>query len=107
VKDARDLVRTTLLDWGIAMDGPVLATSELVTSAIQRARDEITITLHKSPEYVRVEIHDDNPEALALNDPSPVGVSHRHSMMLVQSVVTRWGSETAADGNTVWFEVAS
>ena len=61
--DARRAAREALVRWRLPelVDTVVLAVSELVTNAVRYGRPSVSLDMQRSPEQVRVEVHDGDP----------------------------------------------
>jgi len=107
VSESRKFLRRTLEGWGIddeTTDTAVLCLSELVTNALIHARTGCAVRAVLEQSTVRITVRDGgSPEAAStapLDDPLQV---HGRGLRLVDSLVTRWGSERDSVGTTVWF----
>ena len=107
VSESRKFLRRTLEDWGIddeTTDTAVLCLSELVTNALIHARTGCAVRAVLEQSTVTITVRDGgSPEAAStapLDDPLQV---HGRGLRLVDSLVTRWGSERDSVGTTVWF----
>ncbi len=54
---------------------------------------------------MRVEVADHDP-ALPVQQHPPAEAVTGRGLLIVDALATRWGVEPAADGKTVWFELA-
>ena len=111
VSESRKFLRRTLEDWGIddeTTDTAVLCLSELVTNALIHARTGCAVRAVLEQSTVTITVRDGgSPEAAStapLDDPLQV---HGRGLRLVDSLVTRWGSERDSVGTTVWFVLES
>ncbi len=83
----------------------LLLTSELVTNAVKYGGEHIVLRLNDDPERLRIEVHDDGPQAPRLG----AGESHAlggRGLLLVESLAHEWGTtrpEGQAPGKSVWF----
>jgi two-component sensor histidine kinase len=78
--------------------------SELVTDALRRHPERITIDLQRSDGVVRVEVSDNESGLVEkVDDTTERGIRRD----LVESLASRWGAETDRDRTTVWFEIAT
>jgi anti-sigma regulatory factor (Ser/Thr protein kinase) len=109
VRTARRLVAVVAGDDIPAGDmaGLLLATSEVVTNAVEHGAAPIHLRVMREPNNVRVEVHDGSPlpPRLRSETPGPWEVRGR-GMMIVEGCTSRWGIEEEVDGKSVWFEVA-
>ncbi|MER0245375.1 ATP-binding protein [Streptomyces sp. HSW2009] len=112
VRQARELVREALVDWGIeaVSDVTVLLVSELVTNSLRYAKGPIGVRMYFRPlpesggRALLVEVSDpvDDPpreRAAALEDEGGRG------LQLVAVASRRWGTRRGTVGKTVWFEL--
>ena len=84
-----------------------LLVSELTTNAVLHARTPLRLTLCRRGPRVRIEVGDgDRTPPLVNLRPDPLHPGGR-GMCLVNSIADDWGIELAADGKTIWFEIAS
>jgi anti-sigma regulatory factor (Ser/Thr protein kinase) len=104
---ARRYVRDLLADAAIsdsAADLAVLATSELVTNAVQHAGTRVDLRVEIADETLRVEVVD-------YGDGCPVysrvasDADRGRGLMVVSRVATRWGVDLELDRKSVWFEL--
>jgi anti-sigma regulatory factor (Ser/Thr protein kinase) len=103
VREARDFVRNRLFDTHVDIDDAVLLTSELASNAVTHARSDYRVTIRRSTGAVRIEFHNDAPEMVPMFEtPSERG---GRGMRLVESISSRWGTESAPDHKIVWFEL--
>ncbi len=107
VSESRRFLRRTLESWGIdddTTDKAVLCLSELVTNALIHARTGCVVRAVLEQGALTITVRDaGSPEpasTVPLDDPLQV---HGRGLRLVDSLVTRWGSERDAEGTTVWF----
>lgn len=108
VRRAREFVRTTLGDVdGDERDTAVLLASELVTNAVLHAGTpvELGIVVDRDLALVCVADGEDDGSAVLTRRHGP----DRHGgrgLALVEGLSDRWGTETYADGKTVWFTLS-
>ena len=104
---ARRYVRGVLADAGIGDSTAypaVLATSELVTNAVQHAATRVDLRIEIGDGTLRVEVVD-------YGDGCPVysriasDAGHGRGLMVVSRVATRWGVDLELDRKSVWFEL--
>jgi anti-sigma regulatory factor (Ser/Thr protein kinase) len=88
------------------LDHVLLATSEVVTNAIEHGRGPIGFRIAFDAAHIRVEVTDTSPEAprVAPRTPGASDVRGR-GMVIVQHCTDRWGVAPLGDGKSVWFEV--
>jgi anti-sigma regulatory factor (Ser/Thr protein kinase) len=89
------------------MAGLLLATSEVVTNAVEHGAAPIHIRVTREDDSVRVEVHDGSPlpPRVRQEEPGPWEVRGR-GMMIVERCTSRWGIDDEVDGKSVWFEVS-
>jgi anti-sigma regulatory factor (Ser/Thr protein kinase) len=91
----------------------LLMTSEVVTNAIQHARqthrDEprsIMLDARVTSDQLRVEVHDPDQHGPELTNAGPTA-THGRGLMIVQALAKEWGVvRTGPSGKTVWFTLA-
>jgi anti-sigma regulatory factor (Ser/Thr protein kinase) len=107
--EARKLVQSVLPDAGHDVRADVeLAVGELVTNAVVHATVHhdalIEVVIRRTPDRLRVEVHDGNitfPSLHAVDD----AVTGGRGLRIVEATTDRWGVEAAPSGKFVWFEV--
>ncbi len=112
VRQARELVRDALADWGLkAMsDVTVLLVSELVTNSLRYASGPIGVRMYFRPlpdtggRALLVEVSDpvEDPPRERAADPEDEG---GRGLQLVACASRRWGTRRGTVGKTVWFEL--
>ena len=84
----------------------VLIVSELVTNAVLHAATPCELVVEVVDGRLRVEVHDgDTRLPVRRRAPTDGGATGRGVRML-QALGDDWGSEPAADGKVVWWELA-
>lgn len=106
---ARRFVGAALRRWDIdaeLTDIALLLTSELVTNSYLHAACDAQVSVVRRPDIVRVEVHDagGGPVRRRALDPE---VPDGRGLNIVDSLATRWGSQTSESGTLVWFELAT
>lgn len=86
------------------LDGLLLATSELVTNAVEHGAPPIELVVERGPDRVRVVVKDGSPLRPRHGSPAVTDVRGR-GMMIVDRLANRWGVEELAAGKAVWVEV--
>lgn len=95
-----------------------LLTSELVTNAVIHPRPSATahtdvaaivLHLHRTPDRLRVEVIDHDPEPLQPAAGPADDLSHGWGLQLLDRLATSWGAQplSVEVGKTVWFEIHS
>ncbi|MCH9718632.1 MAG: ATP-binding protein [Actinomycetia bacterium] len=106
-RQARDAVRNALTDWQLSscLDDALLIASELVTNAATHGIGEVSLHLRVSGSLLRIEVHDEQVEALpetrAPGDTEPGG----RGLHLVAALSSNWGWEVGAHTKTIWAEI--
>lgn len=87
------------------LDDVLLATSEVVTNALEHGGPPVELCVDYEDSHVRVEVRDGSPLPPRLRDdaPGPSEVRGR-GMVIVDRCTDRWGTDPLADGKKVWFE---
>jgi anti-sigma regulatory factor (Ser/Thr protein kinase) len=101
---ARHFVCDALSGREAPLDVVALLVSEVVTNAVLHARSEVTLTVRIDNQSVRVEVADRSaavPEQRPFTDDAVTG----RGMYLVEQLADHWGTDPAADGKVVWFEL--
>ena len=104
VRTARDLTTRALLDWGCPQQigAATLIVSELVNNAILHARSDLTVSIARWGDLVRLAVHDATPERPVRRDQGPTQVTGR-GMLLVAALSQSWGVlPTTGGGKVVW-----
>ena len=88
------------------LESVLLATSEVVTNAVEHGAPPIDLRVDRADERIRVEVRDASPLRPRHRDvePTPADVRGR-GMTIVERVTDRWGVEPRTDGKAVWFEL--
>jgi len=100
---ARRFVADALEQGGLQVWPVDLATSELVTNAVENVAGPVHVRIRIAG-TVRVEVADCGPGIPVVPDRSPDRERGR-GLMIVDAVSTHWGVERTATGKTVWFVV--
>jgi anti-sigma regulatory factor (Ser/Thr protein kinase) len=89
------------------LEGVLLATSEVVTNAVEHGAPPIDLRVDAADERVRVEVRDASPLPPRARGDDVAGPSdvRGRGMTIVDRVTDRWGVEEQSDGKAVWFEV--
>jgi anti-sigma regulatory factor (Ser/Thr protein kinase) len=109
VSDARRRVVATLRSWGLPSDSEVLdsvelATSELVTNAVNHAGAEpIAVRIRLRGEVLRVDVRDSSGR---LPKPRPPAVTDENGrgLLIVAALASRYGVEATPVGKRCWAE---
>lgn len=108
---ARSIVRQRVTNGlRIAADDPftidtMLATSELVSNALEHAHGRCTMRVTLSCHAVRVEVADLDASAHLTAAMPPPEAQNGRGLAIVETIATRWGTERSPQGKTVWFEI--
>jgi anti-sigma regulatory factor (Ser/Thr protein kinase) len=106
---ARRLVADALRRMGhgaVLIDDARVVVTELAANAVLHARSPFTVSLGRADSTVRILVRDASPAAPAVGEESSTRPSGR-GMRLVDTLASRWGVDVAADGKTVWAELAT
>jgi Histidine kinase-like ATPase domain len=103
----RQLVRETLLSWGMAdsEDVTLLLVSELVTNALLHGHPPLELRLSADRGRVRVEVFDAAGDHRPAREFAPLDAARGRGIEIVAALASRWGSASAPAGKVVWFEV--
>ena len=108
VRLARRATRDALAGWSLGRleETAVLLVSELVTNAVQHARDAGTVTLELTSEdaWLRIEVQDADPRWPQPRTPADCDESG-FGFILVDALASKWGVHHTAAGKAVWAEV--
>ncbi|GAA2654556.1 MULTISPECIES: ATP-binding protein [Streptomyces] len=120
VSRSRDFTREALIAWCWLPDGEsagsdpeaaedvLLLVSEVVANACLHGRGPRALVLDCSPERLRVEVTDGNPAPpvrIPDRGPDERAQPGGHGLLILERLARGWGSESGADGKSVWFEV--
>lgn len=101
-------------DWpSHVLDDTVLATSELVSNAVQHGTGDITLVVATANRSVRVEVHDHgDPIAQTPRSATDHGAAtnddeNGRGLVIVEAITARWGitNHRPPPGKSVWFEL--
>jgi hypothetical protein len=103
-RQARDLATEACVRWELPhLVGPAcLITSELVTNAMVHARTMMDLRITKGRRYLIIAVRDGSTALPQLMRTSPSRTGGGRGLMLVDSMVRRWGSLVTGDGKVVW-----
>lgn len=104
--EARDFVGAALRSWACdeALTADVvLATSELVTNAMEHGRGEITVDIRLIESRVLLRVRDEGPGAPVSADTEVLSPRSR-GLTIVDALSTAWGWQLAPGGKWVWAE---
>lgn len=83
-----------------------LMVSELATNCVQYVESDITVTIERTAEQVRVEVSDGghgDVDRVEVKDPAPTEPTGR-GLRIVDQLADEWGVEPVpGDGKNVWF----
>jgi anti-sigma regulatory factor (Ser/Thr protein kinase) len=106
-REARAATRRALPRWSLSalLDPVLLVVSELVGNAVRHGRPPVDMRLRKHGRGVRVDVHDEAPNAPTATPAAPDAESGR-GMVLVDAVAAETGVEhIEGDGKVVWAQV--
>jgi anti-sigma regulatory factor (Ser/Thr protein kinase) len=104
--EARDFVSAALRSWACdeALTADVvLATSELVTNAMEHGRGEITVDIRLIDSRVLLRVRDEGPGA-PVSTANEVLSPRSRGLTIVEALSTSWGWQLAPGGKWVWAE---
>jgi anti-sigma regulatory factor (Ser/Thr protein kinase) len=106
-RQARRFVTSALSQLGLPelTDTALILVSELVTNAVLHARSEVTLTVARTDDGLRMEVGDHSSLAPSMRHYSAEAATGR-GLVLVESLADAWGSDIGPSGKTVWFELA-
>ncbi|MFD8499774.1 ATP-binding protein [Amycolatopsis sp. NPDC059657] len=105
---ARRVVRQALAELGVAaelIDDAVLATSELVTNAVEHGGGPDRLELDHDSEQFTLRVFDRSQSPPTQRTPEPAAARSR-GLLLVQAVAAEWGSDLDGCGKGVWARFA-
>jgi anti-sigma regulatory factor (Ser/Thr protein kinase) len=103
---ARGFVTSTLASWAVRdtfADLPLLA-SELVTNAVRHADGDVSLSLARNRDRVRLAVSDRSAETPTMSD-LEAARDGGWGLHIVDRLASSWGLETDDDGKTVWCEL--
>jgi anti-sigma regulatory factor (Ser/Thr protein kinase) len=107
VAEVRRVARSVpaLLAVDVDVDLLVLLTSELVTNAVRVDAGKVAAVFSRSPQGVRVEVHDQGCGTPVLRRPEVLEEGGR-GLLIVDTAADSWGAVVHPEvGTTVWFEL--
>jgi anti-sigma regulatory factor (Ser/Thr protein kinase) len=106
VGQARRFTEARLAEWGLqeVADITVLLVSEAVTNALLHTGASPLLRLGTDDDRLRVEVMDASPVMPAVRNFGEIATTGR-GLQLIDALAARWGTETAAGGKVVWFEM--
>lgn len=104
---ARRFVKTNLEAWRVTehLDDALLVVSELVTNAVLHAGTDLTVSVARRNDVIRLAVQDAYrvlPLASDAETQSPTG----RGLVVVAAVARRWGADFADSGKVVWADIA-
>ena len=109
VATARRFIEARAAAWSFpapAGEQLVLIGSELVTNAVLHARTELTLTLERRGDRVRISVKDRSQAPATLRHYRADALTGR-GLGVVATLSDSWGISAAADGKVVWAELAA
>ncbi|HVW81143.1 MAG TPA: SpoIIE family protein phosphatase [Mycobacteriales bacterium] len=104
IAHARQLVATTLTDWGVRperVDDIVLCADELVTNAVLHSKPPITLRIRRNVSGVSLQI-DDGLSGLPRRTRAGADDEHGRGVQIVAMLSDEWGSRPTRFGKSVW-----
>ncbi len=86
------------------LDLAVLLTNELVTNALVHGDGDISLSLERSPDHVRIEVSDLTPDPPVQLPPDRSRENGR-GIVIVDALASSWGVRRDREGKSVWFEL--
>lgn len=90
---------------GERLDDLLLATSEVVTNAVEHGAPPVQLRVAAERERVRVEVQDGSPLPPRANDTVAPSEIRGRGLAIVERCTDRWGVEPVGEGKSVWFEL--
>ena len=88
------------------LEDALIATSEVVTNAVEHGCPPIELRVQRGDHQVRVEVQDTSPlPPRRRKDDPPVSDVRGRGLVLVERLTDRWGIDERIDGKAVWFEL--
>ncbi|WP_345043475.1 SpoIIE family protein phosphatase [Streptomyces sannanensis] len=115
VRGARRFVRDNLEAWGLGSVSDVfqLITSEVVTNALIHADSDVELHLRGYADHARLDVRDSGstppvPSSITQRDEDANSrAEHGRGLVIVESLVSQWGTFPSGSGKTVWFELSA
>ncbi len=102
---ARRFVVDSLESAGASVaESVAIVVSELATNVVLHAGSGARVDVRVGAAVIRVEVYDTDPHLPSPAAPRPGDPTGR-GLLLVDALTDRWGSEAAAGGKVVWFEI--
>ena len=103
----RELIRTTLTQWGLssAIDDVELVASELVANALRHGAAPVTFTLGATGDHVVVSVEDADATRLPAPRTAADSDTGGRGMQMIDTISRRWGCTTTDSSKTVWAEL--
>jgi len=80
-----------------------LMVSELATNCVRYVESDITVTIERTADRVRVDVSDTGRGGIEMKDPDPADPTGR-GLRIVDRLSDSWGvDEAPGAGNSVWF----
>ncbi|WP_191248479.1 ATP-binding protein [Amycolatopsis deserti] len=105
---ARHFAASALRAWEVPPDTRediVLATSELVTNAVEHGHGEVAVVLRQHDDRVVLRVWDEDLH-VPVPRPAEQDSVRGNGLVIVDAVSESWGYETGANGKWVWAEFA-
>jgi len=102
---ARAFVSAWLASWGLdyLRDRAELATSELVTNAVEHAGGDVGVRIDVEDDEVRIAVTDPDDSPVPVAGGAAETATGGRGLHIVDAMTDRWGTERlGADGKTTW-----
>ena len=88
------------------LEDALIATSEVVTNAVEHGCPPIELRVDRADDHVRVEVRDTSPLPPRRREDAPDASDVRgRGLVIVERLADRWGIDERIDGKAVWFEL--
>ena len=101
-------LRVAFPAWGLdddAVDDALLVVEEMVANVVDHARTPFRLVVGLDRAVLRIAVHDRCPRPVRAQE-LDLGRRRGRGLLMIDNISARWGSDTDADGKTVWAELA-
>src|SRR5262249_32861250 len=81
-------------------------TSELVSNAVRHARTPFELAFTRTPRYLHIGGHDEEPRPAVRQHPTPDSATGR-GLLIVEQTASSWGCSPSQHGKVVWAALAT